>query len=144
MVSTLVADGSDSATINAVENPVIAAGARPKLIAPKPNVKLEGGNRTPIDGQPARSPTVLLEAIAVVLSDGGVTALLKDGAGIQYVSDAFGHLKAIASGPRPSRCLIRRAWSPTPGSRSLAPKHGRQSISQRPDSGTGLNVSALA
>ena len=99
MVGILVADGSDSATIDAVKDAVIAAGAKPKVIAPKLNVKLDGGDPAPIDGQLAGSPSVMFDAIAVVLSEGGVAALLKDGAAIDFVKDAFGHLKAIAFTP---------------------------------------------
>ncbi|RYE83963.1 MAG: catalase, partial [Hyphomicrobiales bacterium] len=95
-VGILVADGSASATIDAIKDAVIAAGAKPKVIAPKLNVKLDGGPATPIDGQLAGSPSVMFDAIAVVLSDAGVKTLLKDSAAIDYVKDAFGHLKAIA------------------------------------------------
>ena len=95
-VGILVADGSDSATIDAIKDAVIAAGAKPKVIAPKLNVKLDDGDPTPIDGQLAGSPSVMFDAIAVVLSEAGVATLLKDGAAIDYVKDAFGHLKAIA------------------------------------------------
>ena len=39
---------------------------------------------------------VLFDAVAVILSDEGSKALSKEGAVIDFVRDAFGHLKAIA------------------------------------------------
>jgi catalase len=48
------------------------------------------------DGQLAGTPSVLFDAVAVILSDEGAKALSKEGAAIDFVRDAFGHLKAIA------------------------------------------------
>src|SRR5450756_1280496 len=48
------------------------------------------------DGQLAGTPSVLFDAVAVVLSDAGARALSMDAAAIDFVRDAFGHLKAIA------------------------------------------------
>jgi len=39
---------------------------------------------------------VLFDAVAVILSDKGAKALSMEGAAIDFVRDAFGHLKAIA------------------------------------------------
>ena len=49
------------------------------------------------DGQLAGTPSVVFDAIAVVLSDAGAAALGKEAAAIDFVRDAFGHLKAIAA-----------------------------------------------
>ncbi len=95
-VGILVADGSDSAIVEEVKAAVIAQGAKPKVIAPKLNVKLDGGKPQPIDGQLAGSPSVIFDAIAVVLTKDGTAMLLKEGAAVDFVKDAFGHLKAIA------------------------------------------------
>jgi catalase len=48
------------------------------------------------DGQLAGTPSVLFDAVAVVLSDEGALAMSREGAAIDFVRDAFGHLKAIA------------------------------------------------
>ncbi|MDZ7583932.1 MAG: catalase HPII, partial [Thiobacillus sp.] len=47
-------------------------------------------------GQLAGTPSVLFDAVAVILSDKGAKALSMEGAAIDFVRDAFGHLKAIA------------------------------------------------
>jgi catalase len=39
---------------------------------------------------------VLFDAVAVILSDEGVQELSRESAAIDFVRDAFGHLKAIA------------------------------------------------
>jgi catalase len=40
---------------------------------------------------------VLFDAVAIILSDEGAKALSKESAAIDFVRDAFGHLKAIAA-----------------------------------------------
>jgi len=42
------------------------------------------------------TPSVLFDAVAVILSDEGAKALSMESAAIDFVRDAFGHLKAIA------------------------------------------------
>jgi len=39
---------------------------------------------------------VLFDAVAVILSEEGASAMSKESAAIDFVRDAFGHLKAIA------------------------------------------------
>jgi catalase len=50
-----------------------------------------------VDGQLAGTPSVLFDAVAVILSDAGPKVLVKESAAIDFVRDAFGHLKAIAA-----------------------------------------------
>jgi catalase len=47
------------------------------------------------DGQLAGTPSVVFDAVAIVLSEAGAKMLSKDGAAIDFARDAFGHLKAI-------------------------------------------------
>jgi len=50
------------------------------------------------DGQLACTPSVLFDAVAIILSDEGPKALSLEGAAVDFVRDAaFGHLKAIAA-----------------------------------------------
>ena len=94
-VGILVADGSDPALIDAVKAAVEKAGAKAKVVAPKINVKLDGKTQA-ADGQLAGTPSVIFDAVAIILSDEGCAMLLTDGAAVDFVKDAFGHLKAIA------------------------------------------------
>jgi len=49
------------------------------------------------DGQLAGTPSVLFDAVAVILSDEGSTALSMESTAVDFVRDAFAHLKAIAA-----------------------------------------------
>lgn len=97
-IGILVADGSDVAVVNDIKKAVIKAGATVKIVAPKiGNVKLNDGSVIKVDGQLAGTPSVLFDAIAIVLSNEEANKLLVESAAIDFVRDAFGHLKAIIS-----------------------------------------------
>jgi catalase len=96
-VGILIADGSDGATIKRIRKAATDAGATVKIVAPKVgNAKLADGSLLPADGQLAGTPSVLFDAVAVILSDKGAKGLSMESAAIDFVRDAFGHLKAIA------------------------------------------------
>jgi catalase len=71
-------------------------------------VKLADGSMLAADGQLAGTPSVLFDAVAVILSDEGAKALSTEGAAIDFVRDAFGHLKAIAV-DKGGRALLKTA-----------------------------------
>ena len=56
---------------------------------------LKDGSKLKADGQLAGTPSVLFDAVALVLSEEGCSELLNDGAPIDFAKNAFGHLKAI-------------------------------------------------
>ena len=96
-IGILIADGSDAALIAALSKAATAAGATVKVVAPKVGgAKLSDHHLLPADGQLAGTPSVVFDAVAVVLSDAGAALLSKEAAAIDFVRDAFGHLKAIA------------------------------------------------
>jgi catalase len=97
-IGILIADGSDGAVIKKIKKASTYAGATVKIIAPKVGgAKLADGSMLAADGQLAGTPSVLFDAIAVILSDEGAKALSMESAAIDFVRDAFGHLKAIAA-----------------------------------------------
>jgi catalase len=97
-VGILIADGSDGAVIKKIKKAANDAGAAVKIIAPKVGgAKLADGSMLAADGQLAGTPSVLFDAVAVVLSEEGAKTLSKESAAIDFVRDAFGHLKAIAA-----------------------------------------------
>ena len=96
-VGILIADGSDGAVIKKIKKAAIDAGASVKIVAPKVGgAKLADGSMLAADGQLAGTPSVLFDAVAVILSDDGAKTLSMESAAIDFVRDAFGHLKAIA------------------------------------------------
>ncbi len=95
-IGILVADGSDGAQIKALKKAVVAAGAAVKIIALQIGaVRLSDGAILDVDGQLAGTPSVLFDAVAVVLSEAAARRLSGESAAIDFVRDAFGHLKAI-------------------------------------------------
>lgn len=96
VVGILINDGSDGAAVEAVRKAATKAGAMVKIVAPKlGGAKLASGKKLAADGQLAGSPSVIFDAVAVIVSDEGARALGKQAAAIDFVRDAFGHLKAI-------------------------------------------------
>ena len=96
-IGILIADDSDAETIMKMRNAVVKAGANVKIIAPKiGGAKLNDGSMLAVDGQLAGTPSVLFDAVAIVLSVQGAKAFSEDAAAIDFVRDAFGHLKTIA------------------------------------------------
>ena len=96
-VGILIADGSDGAAIRKIKKAATNAGASVKIIAPRVGgAKLADGSMLAADGQLAGTPSVLFDAVAVILSEKGAKALSMESAAIDFVRDAYGHLKAIA------------------------------------------------
>ena len=96
-IGILVADGSDGAAVNAITEAATAAGATVKVVAPKVGgVTLADGSKLAADGQLQGMPSVLFDAVAIILSEDGVEEMSMESAAIDFVRDAFGHLKAIA------------------------------------------------
>jgi catalase len=97
-VGILIADGSDGVLVKKIKKAAIEAGAAVKIIAPKVGgARLAGGSVMSADGQLAGMPSVLFDAVAIVLSEESAKALSLESAVIDFVRDAFGHLKAIAA-----------------------------------------------
>ena len=108
-VGILIADGSDGAAIKKIKKAAIDAGASVKIIAPKVGgAQLADGSMLAADGQLAGTPSVLFDAVAVILSDKGAKALSMEGAAIDFVRDAFGHLKALAA-DQGGQALLKKA-----------------------------------
>ena len=97
-VGVLIADGTDAAELDAVIAAIKKAKGKAVLVAPKVGgAKLSDGKVQKADGQLAGTPSQLFDAVAIVLSDAGCAALIKQGAAVQWAMDAYGHLKAIGA-----------------------------------------------
>ena len=120
-VAVLVADGSDGTVVDAVRAAVEGDGGSIFIVAPKiGGAKLKDGSTLAADGQLAGSPSVLFDAVAVVLSDDGCATLMKEGAAVDFVKDAFGHLKAIGHTPEAQPLLDKAGVEPDAGVIDLA------------------------
>ncbi|MEO8808888.1 MAG: catalase [Rhodanobacter sp.] len=98
VVGILIHDGSDAATVKALRKAVEADGAAVQIVAPKVGgARLSDGKLMPADGQLAGTPSVFFDAVAVVLTEAAARQLTAESAALDFVSDAYGHLKAIAA-----------------------------------------------
>jgi catalase len=114
-IGILVADGSDGATITAIRKAALVAGARVKIVAPRVGgITLANGKRLDVDGQLAGTPSVVFDAVALVLSEPAGKALCREAAAVDFVRDAFGHLKAIAADAGAQALLMAGGIEPDP------------------------------
>ena len=97
-IGILFDEGSDAGLIANLRKAAAKAGATVKLVAPKiGGGKLSDGKPLAADGQLAGTPSVVFDAVAVVLSNEAAKKLSRESAAIDFVSDAWAHLKAIAA-----------------------------------------------
>ena len=95
-VALLFAEGSDKAEIDRIKSEVEKAGGKLFLVAPKVGgLPVKGGGTLTADGQLAGSPSVLFDAVTMVLLPDAVDKLLNDSAALGWLMDAFAHCKTI-------------------------------------------------
>ena len=95
-VGVLVTDGTDRQLFDDLKSEVEAEGATLEVIAPAVGgVKASDGTLIEAQQKIGGGPSVLYDAVAVIPSEAGVQALLKNAAAKDFVSDAFAHLKFI-------------------------------------------------
>ena len=115
-VGILVAEGTDATAVDKLVAAVKKAGGRAAIIAPTVGgVTGADGSLLKADAQLAGSPSILFDAVALVLSETGCKAMLKEAAAIQFVMDAFGHLKTIGSTAEAKPLLDRAGVEPDEG-----------------------------
>ncbi|MGV9008551.1 catalase [Brevundimonas sp.] len=120
-VGILVSDGADGAVIDAVKAAAEADGATVKIVAPRiGGVTLKGGKKLKADGQLAGTPSVLFDAVALVLSEAGCAELLKESAAVDFTAFAFAHLKAIGHTTEAQPLLDKAGVAPDAGVIDLA------------------------
>ncbi len=122
-VGILYADGSDGAEIDSVVAAITKAKGKTVLIAPKVGgAKLADGSIRKADGQLAGTPSQLFDAVALVLSDAGTEMLLKESAAVDFVANAFVHLKAIGANDAAQPLLDKARVEPDEGITDLSAK----------------------
>ncbi|MEN3975834.1 catalase [Emcibacter sp. SYSU 3D8] len=96
-VACLVTDDADAGTVAALRKAVEAEGGVLMVIAQKV------GGPHDAKGKLAASPSVLFDAVALVVTEAGADALAKDPDARDFVADAWRHLKVIghAAGAAP-------------------------------------------
>ncbi|MDP1617272.1 catalase [Phenylobacterium sp.] len=93
----LMTDGADASLFKALTDAIAAEGAIFEVIAPHiGGVKLSDGALLPADQKIDGGPSVLYDAVAVLVSEEGAAILSKDKTAKDFVNDAFAHCKFIA------------------------------------------------
>ncbi len=95
-IGILFAEGSDSNVINHLSEEIKKAGGSTMLIAPKiGGLEMKNGKTLKADGQLAGTPSILFDAIALILDSQAAQKLSVNSTAIDFIRDAYGHLKAI-------------------------------------------------
>jgi catalase len=95
-VGVLIDDGSSAKDLATLIQLLEGKQAQVKLIAPKIyGVPLSNGKHQAVHAQLAGSPAVLYDAVAILLSESSAEKLSGESAAIDFVRDAYVHLKAI-------------------------------------------------
>jgi catalase len=95
-VGVLVTDGADPALVNKLVKAIEKEGAVAAIVAPKAaGAELKGGAMLPADQALRGAPSVMFDHVAMVLSKEGADLLLTQAEAINWIRDAFGHLKTI-------------------------------------------------
>jgi catalase len=114
-VGILFTHGSPAAEVARVRQAVTSAGATAVLIAPQIGSVRTVPKPMDADGQLAGTPSVTCDAVALVLDEQGAAELCRDSAAVQFVADAFAHLKAIGHTPGAQVLLDRAGVEPDEG-----------------------------
>jgi len=95
-VAALVTDGVDEAVLNGLRKAVEKEGAKLAIVAPKiGGVTTEKGKKLTVDMALSGAPSVFFDAVVVLASAEGAELLVGEAAAIDWLRDAFGHLKVI-------------------------------------------------
>ncbi|MBN8808429.1 MAG: catalase [Sphingomonas sp.] len=115
-VGILIADGTDAAVLKSVTAAIEKAKGKAVIVAPKVGgAKLSDGNVQKADGHLAGSPSQIFDAVALILSEDGCAALLKEGAAVEFAMNAFAHLKAIGASDEAKPLLDKAGVEPDDG-----------------------------
>jgi catalase len=103
-VGALITDGVDDGVLDALRSAVEKEGAVFAIVAPKiGGVNTAKGKRVAADHALSSGPSIFFDAVALLPSAKGAGLLVREAAAIDWVRDAFGHLKVIgtveAAGP---------------------------------------------
>nr|WP_111299744.1 catalase [Paracoccus saliphilus] len=111
-VGILIGDGGDRSKVEALKAAIEAEGGSVALIAKE---------RGKAEAQLAGSPSVLFDAVALVISADDAAKLAKYKPAIDFVSDAFAHMKAIGADENATALLMAAGVEKDEGVPGLAP-----------------------
>ncbi len=115
-IGVLVSDGTDADLLGALMSAAAAEGTKLELVAPKV------GGVTTTDGVLHKAgqkvnggPSVLYDAVVLLVSDKGAAMLANDASARDFVADAFAHAKFIGYAPSAKPLLDKAGVTPDEG-----------------------------
>jgi catalase len=95
-VAALVTDGVDDGLLASLRSAIEKEGARLAIVAPKiSGVTTGSGKKLQADQALSGAPSIFFDAVALMPSQQGAGMLAKESAAVDWLRDAFGHLKII-------------------------------------------------
>jgi catalase len=96
-IGCLVSEGADAKAIAALKSAAKAAGAKVEFVAPIiAGVTLSDGKALAANHRIDGGPSILFDAVILVLSEAGGEAMAREAAAVDWLRDAYAHLKVIA------------------------------------------------
>lgn len=112
-VGILVSNGCDGKLLRALQTAIEKEGATVELVAPKVGgVVTADGTHLPAQYMIDGGPSVLFDAVALVLSEEGAQRLAKEATARDFVADAFAHCKFIAFTPEAAPLFEKAGVAP--------------------------------
>ena len=107
-VGCLVTDGSDGELVEDLRAALLAAGAKLQVIAPQVNgVITAKGDLLEADHKIEGAPSVLFDAVVLAPSLEGGAKLALQAEAVNFLRDAYGHLKVVAYTPAVAPMLVK-------------------------------------
>ncbi len=115
-IGVLVSDGVDAELLSALKAAAEAEGAMVELVAPKVyGVTDSGGTHHPAKQKVNGGPSVLYDAVALLVSAEGAKVLAGEATARDFVADAFAHAKFIGFAEAARPLMERAGVSPDEG-----------------------------
>ena len=107
-IGCLVSDGCDGALVADLKAAAVAAGAKFEVIAPTVyGVTTATGEVLAVDHKVEGGPSILFDAVAIVPSAEGGAKLGMQAEAVNFLRDAYGHLKVIAYLPAAAPLFVK-------------------------------------
>jgi catalase len=94
-IGILVTDTGSARVVDSLREALAAEGATLEVVAPKIGASDRPEEGLSPDHALAAAPSIFFDAVVVAPSTAGAKALARDAAAVDWVRDAFGHLKVI-------------------------------------------------
>ncbi|MFN4099711.1 MAG: catalase [Pararhodobacter sp.] len=112
-IGVLVSDGCDAALLKQLQTAAKAEGAMVEVIAPKVGgVTASDGSMIPADHMIDGGPSVLFDAVVLLLTEEGAGYLAREATARDFVADAFAHCKFIGLTPGAQPLLAKAGIEP--------------------------------